>query len=74
MGYEQILQKNEAYCFEKNTLITLANGELEKISNIKPGTFILSYDHLGDSISQAFAWLCLPAITPGGNGVRGWEI
>ena len=31
-------------CFEKDTLITLANGEVEKISEIIPGTFILSHD------------------------------
>lgn len=31
-------------CFEKNTLITLSNGENIKISELKTGTFILSYD------------------------------
>lgn len=31
-------------CFEKDTLVTLANGEKEKISNLKPNTYILSYN------------------------------
>jgi hypothetical protein len=31
-------------CFEKNTLITLANGEKIPISQLQIGTYILSYD------------------------------
>ena len=31
-------------CFEKNTLVTLANGENEKISNLQTGTYILTYN------------------------------
>jgi len=31
-------------CFEKNTKITLANGEEEKISNLKEGTYVLCYN------------------------------
>lgn len=31
-------------CFEKNTLVTLANGERIPISEIKKGYFVMSYD------------------------------
>ena len=31
-------------CFEKNTLVTLANGENVKISELEQGTYILSYN------------------------------
>jgi intein/homing endonuclease len=31
-------------CFEENSEVTLANGEKEKIKNLKPGNNILSYD------------------------------
>ncbi len=36
-------------CFEKNTLITLANGEKVPISEIQIGTYILSYDVKNDN-------------------------
>jgi hypothetical protein len=32
-------------CFEKNSLVTLANGESIPISKITEGTYILSYNH-----------------------------
>ena len=32
-------------CFEKNSLVTLANGEQVPISKIKEGVYILSYNH-----------------------------
>ena len=31
-------------CFEKNTMVTLANGEDVKISELESGTYILSYN------------------------------
>lgn len=31
-------------CFEKNTLVTLANGENVEISELEQGTYILSYN------------------------------
>jgi len=32
-------------CFEKNSLVTLANGENVPISTITEGTYIISYNH-----------------------------
>lgn len=32
-------------CFEKNSLVTLSNGEQVPISQISEGTYILSYNH-----------------------------
>lgn len=39
-------------CFEKNTLITLANGEQVPISEIEVGDYVLSYDLLNDKIVE----------------------
>lgn len=39
-------------CFEKNTLVTLANGEEVPISDIKVGDYVLSYDFKNNVIVE----------------------